>query len=428
MSRRLWIAAAIAIAVGAWLLRPRETLDLASSNVKRTWQPVVLMPWVKYGYDFGGPSDPRVDDWFARLEQDGIKAVAWFLFADGRGSLAFDSSGSVRGIAPAFLADYHGVLRIAKAHRMQVIWVLTDFELGLPAQTSGSVHMFGHADLLEDPAKRASFIQNALNPILHDDSPQVAGWIVMNEPEHLLRSGYVTESAVRAFTREVAAAIKRYHPGQRVGLANSDIASMLALADLEVLDFLVFHHYSPSLPPPVAFIDLRRPIFIGEFNLNYPPGLDLDRFIRATRALGYAGAWPWSLRNRVDENGTQATETEPQFEGIGAYARSMREPKGPLDPWAKSQLQQVLLPEVKQRLSLLAGQPEHHRTEAQINIDWANRCREEIARASNAEDLQKQRDDLLTATQRVRMHSYLQRETTLELDWLRSFEHRLKYD
>ncbi len=291
---RVWITLAGAIAAGipicVWLLASRQKLDLASVNPRHTWYPMVLMPWAKYGYDFGGvhgaSSDPRIDAWFSRLQQDGVKAVAWFLFGDGRGSLVFDPSGRVRGLAPGFQADYHHVLKLARKHRLQVIWVLTDFEIGMPAETARGVHMFGHADLLEDEAKRASLIRNALVPLLQDreNSSQIAGWIVINEPEQILRSGRVTESAIRSLVRETAAAIKRYHPEQRVGLANSDVAAMIEFADLDDLDFLVFHHYRATLPPPAAFVEdyirkrltiaRRRPIFIGEFNLSFPPGFE----------------------------------------------------------------------------------------------------------------------------------------------------------
>lgn len=392
---RFWIALAgiIAITAAIWVwLAARQKLDLASVNRRHTWQPVVLMPWARYGYDFGGvrgaSSDPRIDAWFSRLQRDGMKAVAWFLFGDGRASLIFNASGQVSGLAPGFLADYHDVLKLARKHRLQVIWVLTDFEIGMPAETADGVHMFGHADLLEDEAKRASLIRNALVPLLRDreNSSQIAGWIVINEPEQLLRSGRVTESAIRSLVQEASAAIKQYHPKQRVGLANSDIAAMIEFADLDTLDFLVFHHYRATLPPPAAFIEdyirkrLRRarprPIFIGEFNLNFPPGSNLDRFVRTARDFGYAGVWPWSLRNRADASGTAAIEVEPQFTETGSYARSIGTAAGDdrtLQDWATNQLRLSLLPSVEQRISRLARKSEYRQAKAEANLEWVRR-------------------------------------------------------
>src|SRR5579871_2237845 len=101
----------------------------------------------------------------------------------------------------------------------------------------------------------------------------------------MLRSGNVSESAVRAFVHEAATAIKHYRPTQRIGLSSADLPGMMEFADIGALDFLVFHHYRSLLPPPAEFvrnymrqklkIAQDRPIFMGEFNLNYPPGADL---------------------------------------------------------------------------------------------------------------------------------------------------------
>ena len=66
-------------------------LDLGSTILENSWRPLISMPWVTYGGDFGGvagwhtsgiSSDSRIDPWFDRLEQDGVAAVAWFLFGD----------------------------------------------------------------------------------------------------------------------------------------------------------------------------------------------------------------------------------------------------------------------------------------------------------------------------------------------------------
>ena len=266
--------------------------------------------------------------------------------------------------------------------------------------------MFGHADLLEEEAKRASLIRDALIPLLQDreNSSQIAGWIVINEPEQLLRSGRVTESAIRSMVRETAAAIKRYRPEQRVGLANSDVAAMIEFADQDALDFLVFHHYRATLPPPAAFVEdyirkrlpaaRRRPIFIGEFNLSFPAGSDLDRFVRTARAFGYAGVWPWSLRNRANEAGTSAIEVEPQFTEAGSYARSMRGAArdDKIRDWAMNQLRLSLLPSVEQRISRLARKSEYHKADAETDLAWTRR------------------------------------ETSLELDWLQTLKQELGKD
>jgi len=152
------------------------------------------MPWITYGSDFGGvagwhtsgsSSDSPIDPSFDRLEQNGVAAVVWFLFCDGRGALTFDRSGYVTGMVPSFWADYHAVLAVTERHHLRVVWVLTDFEIGMPAQVESGVQERGRADLLEDPAKRHSLIKEALETILKDTtaSNQVAGWIDREEQE-----------------------------------------------------------------------------------------------------------------------------------------------------------------------------------------------------------------------------------------------------
>jgi hypothetical protein len=385
-----------------WKIFVRDRFDLASPNIRQTWRPIISMPWLNYGFDFGGDtggmkgasSEADLDAWFGRMEQEGIQAVAWFLFADGRAALKFDSSGYVLGVTPTFQSDYHRVLRLAAKHRLQIIWVLTDYELGMPVQTAGDLRMFGHADLFEDQGKRTSFIQRALNPILRDvdDSRQIAGWLLINEPENMIRSGQVTESGVRAFVRETAAAIKHYRPIQRVGLADADLTGMMEFADIDALDFLVFHHYRSVIPPPAAFvrgylserlkINKPRPIFIGEFNLNRPPGSDLGWFVKTSETLGYAGVWPWSLRNRPNETGNQATDVDPQFTELRAYADSVRSPNKNGRAWVVSQLKQVLLPEIDRRIARLQDKPDpenpYLRREASFQLDWDQTLKQQL--------------------------------------------------
>jgi hypothetical protein len=386
---------------------------LASTNLEHTWRPIISIPWVTYGADFGGVaewhvsgirSDSHIDQWFDRLEQNGVTAVVWFLFGDGRGALTFDPSGYVRGVAPSFWADYHSVLAAAERHRLKVVWVVTDFEIGMPVQVERGTREYGRADLLQDPAKRYSLIKEALAPILKDKtgSGHIAGWILINEPEHLLRTGYVTEDALRAYVTEAAAEIKRFQPEQRVGLANADLASMIQFSDLRSLDFLVFHHYGADLPPPAPFVQeyLRgrlngaghpRPIFIGEFNWNFPPGLDLYRFVLACREFGYAGMWPWSLRNRLNETGSAGSDTDPQFTLLDSYATSIKAIRGhqadkpnrkAVRQWAVTELQTLLEPEVQRRVVILDAIAASHNREALENQGWAIRCQQELSKAS----------------------------------------------
>jgi hypothetical protein len=486
--------------------------DFASSHLGQTWVPTVLVPWVSYGADFGGVSgwhlegisaDQNADAWFTKLQLDGVRTIVWFLFGDGRGGLKFNESGDVQGLAPGFLNDYQSVLSLARKHHLQVIWILVDFEMGMPAETYQGVQEFGHPGLFEDASKRKFFIENGLDPILRVSgaSEQIAGWIVINEPEHLLRSGYVSEPAMRSFVQETTAVIKQFHPGARVAIANSDLAAMLQFSDLDSLDFLVLHYYQPDLPPPATWqqqyllgrpgaTKIKRPIFIGEFALGSPPGGDLGRFVQVCRAFGYAGAWPWSLRTNSHESDGQATDPNEQLEQVGVYARSVLSlQKAPVHHGSadiKKMRESVVaelrseLPSVEQRVASLQGEPARQQAEVESNKEWEARAQSEIQAARTAlktqgeqeqeaqsdieqneawasratpgdldaaqaalgksqdwlqeiqsqirsaeEEIPKQQQDVATAEERIRMHSYLAREAATELSWLEIFRARL---
>ena len=220
----------------------------------------------------GAAFDDRTDQWFNKLAHAGLRAVAWFLFADGRGALQFDSAGYVTGVSPPFWGDYHSVLKSAAKHNLQLVWVLADFEIGMPKQTERGVQLFGRADLIEDPAKRRSLIMN-----------------------------------------------------------------------------------------------------------------------RIAKAFGYAGVWPWSLQNRPDGSGKAGVNAEPQFDAVGEYAKTVISATTKEDPgdkqqssrdWAISQLRLNLLPEVEKRITALIEKPAYHEAEAQKNREWAGRCQNELAKAS----------------------------------------------
>jgi hypothetical protein len=275
---------------------------------------------------------------------------------------------------------------------------------------------------------------------------------------------------------------------------------MIQFADIESLDFLVFHHYAADLPPPAAFIQdylwnrfkgaaRPKPIFIGEFNLNFPPGLELDRFVLACREFGYAGVWPWSLRNHLDQTATTGTDAAPQFSLAGAYdtdiQRARQATTNEADrkrarEWAITEVRTGLLPQVQRRAAMLVDMPASHQAEAEENRAWATRCEHELSKANEAmgaaqaearkaqaniaenerwasralpaevsasraglqkshawrgqvdvqirsiqDNIEKLKHDLVTATERSRMHSYLAHEASTELTWVKVLEQRL---
>ena len=350
----LWagVTAGILIAVSAGLffgrfVKDAAPLNLASTVLSDTYRPVVNLPWVRYGADFGGVAQwqtpgisedsERINSWLRMLGGRGVTAVVWFLFGDGRGSIDFDDSGFVRGLKPQFVNDYRKALDILKENRMQVIWVVVDFKIANPMQMERGVQQFGRAGTIEDQAKAKSFFDKALLPVVEDgyDRAQIAGWIVINEPENVLRDGSVSEDAMRTFIRSAAATIHRRNPKQPVSVGSADLSSMIHLSDVEGLNFLVFHHWTSSIPPPASYIrrflqeELKqdangKPIFIGEYNLGIPPSLDTQRFLTIAKTFGYSGVWPWSLHNRVDASSNVGIDLDPQFSELDPYVGAFR--------------------------------------------------------------------------------------------------------
>ena len=323
-------------------------INLAAAETGETFQPAVNLPWFNYGQDFGqvpgwdwkGVSKNRsaAEACFSKLCQSGVKCVLWFLLCDGRGSLKFDSEGSVTGIDPTFWEDYDAVIKIAREYRVAILWVLVDWKWMQPAQQKDGASLFGHADIITDSQKRESFFKNALIPILrrYPYESQIAGWIIINEPENALKEGYVSSEAMQEFTRKTASLVKQFTSRQPVSIGSADLESLMEHweKDDNELDFLVFHHYGQSLPPPVPYIQSlagkagNKPIYIGEYDIKKPP-VPIKELVTWSVRLGYAGIWPWSLNAPKDGSEAPAyDEAQEMSEAITATrgdARRLRE-------------------------------------------------------------------------------------------------------
>jgi hypothetical protein len=289
-------------------------IELTSRSSDNSFQPMINLPWVSYGQDFGavagwkwqGVSQNRaaLDATFARLRRSGVKCVVWFLFSDGRGAPSFDSAGYVSGMGQGFWLDYDAAIEVARKHQVGIVWVLLDFHWFSKARQEADASLGGHADVIQDESKRESFYQKALIPLLrrHSYEPQIAGWILVNEPENALKAADLHLEPLAKFVREASALIKKYTYRQPVSVGSADLESLLEYwgKESDGLDFLVFHHYEKFLPPPADHVRgllvgaNDRPIYIGEFKIDDPP-IPIDDFIAWTRAMGYAGLWAWRL-------------------------------------------------------------------------------------------------------------------------------------
>jgi hypothetical protein len=286
-------------------------------------------PWLHYGNDFGanawgayGVHDPgtraTVDADFGRMEQQGIHFARWWLFADGRAGIVWDSGGMPKGLDQYVFADLDAALGLAQEHHIYLELVLTDVSLLYKAAHVNGVQTGGRPYLVSTPAGQQALLANVLNPLFqrYGQNPQVLAYEVMNEPEWAItEDGAVNSNAtqpvslgsLQGFVRQVAAAVhSRTRSYVTVGAAAARwVRQWKGLG----LDFYSVHYY--DWMHPVADVDLYdsgcsalhmdAPVVVGE----YPPGsatASFRRYLDNWLAGGCAGALVWSFRG-VDSVG-----------------------------------------------------------------------------------------------------------------------------
>lgn len=138
-------------------------------------------------FDFNSPTT-RTEKEMKDVADLKVKALRWWLFADGRAGLKFDENGFVIGLDDEFINDFDEMIRLARSSRMYIVPVLFDFLIGGEAQVVDNVQTFGRADLINDPNKRKSLLDNAVSVIFDklSENNEVIIIDLFNEPEWLL--------------------------------------------------------------------------------------------------------------------------------------------------------------------------------------------------------------------------------------------------
>jgi len=383
-------------------------IDLISTIPANTFQPTINIPWFNYGQDFGQvpewdwkgiSKDPGLaNEAFEKLAQSGVKCVLWFLLFDGRGSPEFDSQGYVTGLNSDFWKDYDAAIDLARKYKLGIVWVLVDHQLMFPPKREREASLFGRADMIENPGKREAFFKNALVPILsrYRYESQIAGWILVNEPENALKDGLVSFEALQEFIRHAATLVRKHTYRQPVSVGHSDLESLLEYSGKYSgeLDFLVFHHYKPHLPPPVSHIRSlapeigNKPIYVGEFDIATPP-IPIKELTTWSQRLGFAGLWPWSLKDNtslpryreakllselvnaaIQDNDFLRVKFER--EGLSNANELAANTHQDLDWWKQHWLTAVI-PEVNKDISKRRSEIVLHEKEYEVNQDWEKR-------------------------------------------------------
>ena len=169
-----------------------------TANVREAYQPVVNLPWINYGTDFGKvtawsdsgiSTRQNLDNLFSKLKANGIESIVWHLFADGRASPEFDSLGNPTGFDDTFWKDYDDALKLAEENDLGIFWVLLDFKWFDPPIINDGATLGGHAEAVIDTAKQRLFFERMLTPLItrHPHNPNINGWILVNEPENAIK-------------------------------------------------------------------------------------------------------------------------------------------------------------------------------------------------------------------------------------------------
>jgi len=354
----------------------------------------VNVPWLDGGF---GADFATVEEWgqhtytsaatermFAALRAKGVNSVRWWVFADGRGAPEFNSTsgGAVTGFDATTLPSLADAARLAANYKLQLVFTLWSFDMFKADSTASAKgeHAGGHRDLVVDAAKRKSFIDNAVIPMLRypvpntsytlGTHPNIFGWEVINEPEYAITESGTPNAEIpqpvaladmQRFVAEVAGAIHRNsNQTVTVGSAamkwNSPSApgttgnwwSDAALTRFDAqgyLDYYQIHYYSwmngdgvnwsySPLLVSWAAAGFDKPVVVGE----HPANADGTNGSVSAMLAGffgncYGGAWGWSYAP-VDANGSWGDTADALGQFNAAHAADLAIPDAlpPVDP------------------------------------------------------------------------------------------------
>lgn len=279
-------------------------------------------PWYSYGADFGSnawgrrgvhATSAQVDADFGRMAAMGIHSTRWWVFADGRAGIQFDTAGMPTGLDTDVFPDLDAAMAIAAHHRVYLDLVLLDFSWMSKPQVVNGVQLGGHANVINTVAGQQALLSRVFLPVFqrYGHNPQVISWEVMNEPEWAIAddnavNGNISQPSSLAnflsFTRLV------------VGAVHANTASYVTMGEAAMkwdqqwvgqgLDFYQIHFYDWMHPYSntnlfgalYSSLGLDRPVVVGEFPAANSSTANLQQYLDTWFNNGYAGAWSWSFR------------------------------------------------------------------------------------------------------------------------------------
>jgi hypothetical protein len=277
-------------------------------------------PWNHYGRDFGGSAwghagvsamqeTQRVDADFELMARSGVEMTRWFVFGDARSGIKISADGTPIGLDEHVFADFDAAVKIARAHKIYVVFVLFDFLLLERQSVKDGVTMGGRRDWVVDARQRKALMENVVTPLVqrYGKEPIIAAWEVMNEPEWAMRIRFKTAkhqvrtAEMQVFVTEMVAAI--HAVGDRPVTLGSASPGYLKYWRKVGLDLYQYHFYPqlegrryPSARDSHMALGLDKPLILGEFPTQGSNHTQTVDYLDSALAIGCSGALGWSLR------------------------------------------------------------------------------------------------------------------------------------
>jgi hypothetical protein len=337
-------------------------------------------PWIDCGWDFGDPPPAwvasesvaawrenkrkQIEEDFRLFAAQGIRAVRWFIMADGlnygMGALAprkasngwtFNPLPAENSFYSRFVNDFEFALQVCRNNNLKLFPSLIDSSWcwqGNPVADNSGIIKGGRYDVVRDPEKRQEFFDWILDPLLELSMrylDSIYAWELINEPEWVVRNFWpwwkkdrdrmVSRKEMKAF---IAEGIHRIN-AKRLPDGSSAFPSSVGFAHWKSLDewdagklgitLHQFHYYAQQnceLPKCADAVD--PPCIVGEFataaGKDWPDLLVRGSGQTTTNRLlcienkGYPACFLWSAK-AVDP----ATRwTEEEHREVVAYTGS----------------------------------------------------------------------------------------------------------
>ena len=307
----------------------------------------INIPWNHFGWDIGrhpqkgiGYDSLWFEEAFSTLASEGVNSARFWIHTDGRASPEFLQNGFVTGLDGIFFEHLDDLVQRAEAHNIYLIFCLWTFELVQDKRSCCGQFAGNHSDLIREPAKTQSYIDQVLIPMVkrYAQSCAVFAWEIINEPEWAIENigtekGVVPKVDMQRFVAMQAEAIHA-HSDQLVTVGSaslkwnssytpptkgnfwSDEALQQAWPSAgSYLDFYQIHFYDwmkegrANFDPysrPADFWNLEKPTIIGEAS-PYSSYYNPNQMLQNAFHNAFAGHFFWSYAANGNTAGWNAS-------------------------------------------------------------------------------------------------------------------------